>query len=235
MFLALALAAPALSLGCNNLASGGMNMDGVRLYSQGNYPEAAGRFSRAIASDPLDADGYYNLAATYHQIGSLQGREEELKQAETLYNLCLDRDPNHVECHRGLAVLLVETGRADAAFRLLEGWAERNPASPDPKIEMARLMEEQGDFDMAKQRLEEALVLEPNNSRALASLGRLHERLGDSKQALSDYERSLAMNDFQPQVASRVAMLRGATGGVDQPAPTSDTRVVRQPTASNRY
>jgi tetratricopeptide (TPR) repeat protein len=231
----LALAVVLASLGCNNFASSGMNVDGVRLYQQGAYPEAAGRFMHAIASDPLAADGYYNLAATYHQIGSLQGRQEELQQAEALYNQCLDRDPDHVECHRGLAVLLVETGRGDAADRLLKGWAARSPSIPDPKIELARLMEEQGDFDNAKLRLEEALVLDPHNSRALASLGRLHERLGDASQALSDYERSLAMDEFQPQVASRVASLRGMVGQVAQPAPTSDTRIVSQPTSTNRY
>lgn len=222
--------------GCE-LASQGLNVDGVRQFQQGNYQAAAERFTSAIANDPVSADGYYNLAATLHRTGTLFGREEDLKQAENLYNQCLEWDSDHVDCYRGLAVLLTETGRTDAAFRLLEGWHKRSPNSAEPRVELARLLEETGSDEAAKGQLAEALALDPHNSRALTALARIRDREGDHLQALSDYQRSLAINRMQPEVRARVATLSAAIGGgaTASAIPTSETRFVRQPSATARY
>ena len=85
------------------------------------------QFQEATYADPNNADAYYNLAATYHRIGKVEHRQADLDQAETYYNLCLDRNDNHTDCYRGLAVLLAEQGRNDEAFRLVEGWVQRQP------------------------------------------------------------------------------------------------------------
>ena len=74
------------------------------------------QFQEATYDDPCDADGYYNLAATYHRIGRLEHRQADLNQAECYYNQCLDRNPNHVNCHRGLAVLLAEQDARTTPF-----------------------------------------------------------------------------------------------------------------------
>ncbi len=200
--------------GCNQMNSQALNAEGVRLYQLGNYQQAADQFQRAIASDPKSGTSYYNLAASLHKSGKLAGRQDDLAQAERLYNQCLEYDPNHAECYRGLAVLLSETGRPDAAFRLLEGWAARSPKLADPRIELARLLEESNNVQQASARLVEALSIDPHNSRALTALGRLREVSGDRAQALADYQRSLSINRFQPEVAARVAALQAAGAGL---------------------
>lgn len=213
----LGLAAGALSVvlaaasGCGFMAQG-QNAEGVRLHQQGNYHGALERFQQAIQSDPNNPDAYYNLAATYHRLGKLSGNRLELEQAESYYNQCLDHDGNHRDCYRALAVMLVEQNRSEEAFRLLERWADRNPASAVPKIELARLFEEFGDRDAAKDHLVEALMIDPYDSRALAALGKLHEEMGNYSQALSVYQRSLWHNHLQPEVAARVAALQSAIG-----------------------
>ncbi len=126
---------------------------------------------RRLYDDPNDADAYYNLAATYHRMGRLEHRQSDLDQAECYYNQCLDRNPNHTECYRGLAVLLAEQGRKDDAFRLVEGWVQRQPTSADAKIELARLNNEFGNRQAAQEQLIEALAVEPDNPRALDGLG----------------------------------------------------------------
>lgn len=199
-------------VGCRNMASSALNVEGVQLYQQGNYQQASDRFQRAIAQDPDSPGGYYNLAAALHKTGTLYNRPDDLRQAEQLYNQCLERAPNHTDCYRGLAVLLSETGRREQAFRLLENWRNAQPQTPDPKIELARLYEEFGQVEQAKARLVEALAGDPHNARALTALGRLRDREGDHAQALANYQRSLELNRFQPEIAARVATLQGAAG-----------------------
>ena len=224
---ALALAGAACSLvalaGCQ-LAAKGQNAEGVRLFEQAYYQGALTRFQQAVQTDPQNADGYYNLARTYQQLGKANQNKAELDQAESLYNQCLDRNHDHQDCHRGLAVLLRDQGRTPEAFRLLEGWSERSPTLAGPKIELARLHEEAGNRDAAKQQLVEAVAADPNNAKALAALGKLREETGNAVQALSDYQRSLAINRFQPQVAARVAALQTALAPAPQGmTPTSLT------------
>ena len=168
-------------------------------------------------------DGYYNLGASLHQSGIRFNRPEDLAQAEVYYNQCLERDPNHIECHRGLAVLLSETGRQDAAFRLMNNWAQASPGNPDPHTELARLLEESGQSDQAKAELVAALSVDPNDPRALAALGRLRDQAGDYQQAIQNYQRSLAINSNQPQVAARVAALQSSAGGASAVTSTTDT------------
>ncbi len=204
--------------GCGSFASQSSNVEGVRLYQQGNYQGASEHFQRAIAQDPKSAEGYYNLAASLYKSGTLYHRPDDLKQAETLYNQCLERNPNDVECHRALAVLLTETGRQEEAFRLMNNWASASPQLAEPKVELARLLEETGQPEQAKAQLVNALTVEPNNARALTALGRLRDQAGETEQAMVNYQRSLALNRYQPEVAARMAQLQSAAVAASAPA-----------------
>jgi tetratricopeptide (TPR) repeat protein len=196
-------------IGCGGFNAQGRNAEGVRLFQQARYQEAVKQFQEATYADPNNADGYYNLAATYHRLGKAEHRQADLDQAESYYNLCLDRNDNHTDCYRGLAVLLAEQGRKDEAFRLIEGWNQRQPTSPDAKIELARLNDEFGNRQVAKSLLIEALAVQPDNPRALTALGKIREDAGDKAQALANYQRSLARDNRQPQVAARLTTLQG--------------------------
>jgi tetratricopeptide (TPR) repeat protein len=186
----------------------GRNVDGVRYFQQGQYPVALQRFDAALTIDPKNPDSYYNKGAILHRTGLATRDQNSLTQAESLYRQCLDYNPNHVDCHRGLAVLLTETGRVPDAFTLLQNWARTNPQNADARVELARLYEEYGDPRSAQVYLNEALAVSPNNWRAHAALGRLQEQSGDMQQALVNYERSYNLNRFQPQVEQRIADLR---------------------------
>jgi tetratricopeptide (TPR) repeat protein len=222
--------------GCRACCSKFQNAAGVAHYRRGDHQAAVARFQRALAADPTNPDSYYNLAAAQHRMGKASGKQEDLMQAEQLYNQCLDRDVagTHRECYRGLAALLVEEGRDDAAERLLEGWTERNPSSAAARVELARLYREMGDDEAERDTLLQAVALDPNDARAHAALGRLHDESGEPAQALANYERSLARNPMQRRLAARVASLRTAAPGAAAPSPPSDARMASRAYRSPR-
>jgi Flp pilus assembly protein TadD len=219
--------------GCK-LAADGKNLQGVRLYQQGQYDAALQTFQKAVATDPTNADAYYNMAATVHRVGVARNDSNALSQAEAFYNQCLDRSPDHPDCHRGLAVLLTETGRSDRAFNLLKNWSARSPQHPEAHIELARLYEEFGNLEPAKLELTEALQIDQHNARAWNALARLREQAGDYVQALANYQRSLEVNRFQPEVAERVAALNRTISGGPGPGRPGDSRMVTSGTPTNR-
>lgn len=192
--------------GCR-VTSMGQNTLGVRLYQQGRYSEALQQFQTAQVSDPSNPDTYYNLASTYHKLGVAQKDAKLIEQAESLYNQCLDLQPNHVDCHRGLAVLLAESSRPDRAMALLKNWATKNPQLADARIELSRLHQEFGQTKVAEQYLDEALAINPNDHRAWTARGQMREASGDLNQALQNYQQSLAINSLQPDLYQRVASL----------------------------
>lgn len=197
--------------GCH-WAAGSQNTQGAALYNQGQYTAAMQQFQKAIASNPQDPDGYYNLAATTHRLGNQRQDPNLIRQSEALYNQCLDHDPDHIDCHRGLAVLLVDSGRPDRAFTLMKNWAAQNPNSSEPRIELARLYEEHGEPETALKYLEDAVQQDANNPRAWLALARLRESGGDPVQALQNYQRALAVGGGAlgpngPMAAERVAAL----------------------------
>lgn len=228
----LALLMLATQSGCN-LVAGGQNAQGARLFETGQYNAAMVEFQKAIASDPTNADGYYNLARVTHQMGKQRNDVALKEQAEALYNQCLDHNPSHVECYRSLAVLLSETGRPEKSFALLKKWAADNPQLADARIELARLYEEYGEPQTAKKYLEDAVQQDPNNARAWLALAKMREGSGDLTQALANYQRSFSLNSMQPMVQERIAALSQrlsnaydaglATGGtmLAQPPPST--------------
>ena len=195
-----------LSSGCGRFVNSDSNQ-GVTLYEQGNYLGAANSFQRALDKQPGNADCFYNLGATYHQQSKLFGQPGDLQTAEQYYHLCLARNPDHAACQRGLAVLLVETGRTGDAATQLEQWAARQPANPEPRIELARLCHEQGDELDAENYLIDAVSIDPENPRALVALGQIRESSGDTQQALVNYSKALELDRNQPTVAAKVATL----------------------------
>ncbi len=228
----------AASPGCR-WSSIGQNTVGVRLFEQGRYSEALQQFQVAQTTDPSNPDAYYNLASTYHKLGIAQKDAKLIEQSEALYNQCLDLQPHHVDCHRGLAVLLAESGRPDSAMKLLKNWATANPQSADARIELARLHQEFGQTKVAEQYLDEALALNPSDHRAWSAKGQMREASGDLNQALQNYQQSLAINSLQPDLFQRVASLnvriaQNTISGATQPQ-GGWTVQNPQPNAGGRY
>jgi tetratricopeptide (TPR) repeat protein len=217
------------SAGCHWGASG-KNAMGAQLHQQGQYTAALQQFQQVVDEDPTNPDGYYNLAATTHRLAKQRNDQSLYGNAEALYNQCLDHDPNHVECHRGLAVLLMDTGRPDRAFALMKNWASQNPLASEPRVEIARLYEEAGQPETALKYLEDAVQTDANNSRAWLALARLRESSGDLPQALQNYQRALALNNTQPMIAERISALsRQINSDLDAAATQSNTTQIARP------
>ncbi len=70
----------ALNFGCGSFPSS-HNTAGVQLYQQGQMTAAMQQFQQALLAEPQNADAYYNLAATYHRMGSQQNDRQAFANA----------------------------------------------------------------------------------------------------------------------------------------------------------
>jgi tetratricopeptide (TPR) repeat protein len=225
--LGLAVLSLAASTGCNGFLARAQNAASVRAYERGQSEEALAWALEATHTDRQNPDGHYNVAACHHRTGILQRRPDLLDQAEQYYRMCLEWDQDHRDAYRGLAVLMVQQGRSNEAFELIEGWVESQPQSADARIELARLYQEFGDPTTAENYLAEAVEIQPQNTRALTALGKIREDRGETELAMRNYRKSLQSDQQQPQVAARLAALHTrASSGTSTTAPEGDTRMV---------
>jgi Flp pilus assembly protein TadD len=189
-----------------------LSADGIHLFERGSYPQARDTFQAALRLQPGDPHLQYNLARCYHALG-------QREQAETSYRACLQVDTNHVDCHHALVMLLLETGRREAADTLVEEWLKTQPGRSGPYVEHAFLLVRDEKFLDARGRLQQALALDPRNARALGDLGQLYERMGYPDRAVLLYERSLEIQSGQPDLVQKIAVLRAR--GTNHPRPDS--------------
>jgi Tfp pilus assembly protein PilF len=194
--------------GCG-VASTGQNIQGKRMFEQGQYPQAIDAFQNAIRNNPRSADAWYNLGATYYYLGKQQRNVAWIQQADQYFRQALATDPSHADSWRSLASIMVESNRVQEAFQLIQSWRANAPGSAEPVIELARMNSEIGNQAIAKQLLVDALNIEPNNARALTAMGVLREQNGETQLALENYIRSYQANNMQPEVAKRIAALQG--------------------------
>ena len=197
--------------GCN-LGVQQHNVSGSQAYQSGQYAQAINQFQQALQANPRDSNAYYNLAASYYSLGKQSKNSQWLQQAEQLYRQSISLNVQHVDAHRGLSALLIETGREKFAFDLLNDWKARYPNSAQPTIELARVYQEYGDNRRATDLLADALRLDGGNLRALKAMGHVREVQGQTNLALDNYLRVLQLDPQQGEVAQRVATLQNQLG-----------------------
>jgi cytochrome c-type biogenesis protein CcmH/NrfG len=189
--------------GCNYNAQQ-RNITGRQAFETGQYNSAINEFQKALQANPRNPDAYYNLGATYYQMGKQLQNPQYIAQAEQLFRQSIALDDKHVDAHRYLAALLIESGQEKFAFDLLNTWRSRYPNSADPSIELARLYKEFGDSRQATDYLADAIRVDPRNVRALKAMGFIREQQGELQLALENYYRVLAIDNRQTDVAQAV-------------------------------
>ncbi|MGC4005730.1 MAG: tetratricopeptide repeat protein [Pirellulales bacterium] len=220
-----------LAGGCN-MAAQQANRSGVTMFQQGNYQKADEYFRQAIHNDPGNADSYYNLGANYQKLAKLTNQPIDAQQAESYYQQCLARNPQHADCYRGLAVLLAEQNRAPRRSPFCNAGRRSRRKAPS-RTSRPRGSATSSATKPAQEALVYALRNEPNNPRALAAMGKLREDAGDYQQAIVNYQRALASNGYQPQLAQRVAMLQTRVDPNQQQYGPNGGRFAAQPTYPN--
>ena len=108
--------------------------------------------------------------------------------------------------------MLIESGREQFAFDLLNEWRTRSPQNEAPLVELARVYQEYGDNRRAVDLLSDALKINSQNVRALAAMGHVREAQGQYQLALNNYARALQIDPRLPGVAQRVAALQTQPG-----------------------
>ena len=186
------------------------NDDGVYLFAQGEYRPALECFELALTLQPDDAGLLFNAGQCHDRLG-------QRDVAEKYYLECLQRSAKHVEARQAYVALLYRTGRTDQANRLIDEWLQQQPDAADGYALDAWRLRQLNAIPQAQGRVQQALALDPHHNRALTEMAIIYEQTGMPERAYVLYERILARDPHQYEVAQRLEQLRAK--GVKRPLP----------------
>ena len=128
---------------------------------------ARAHFEAAIGIDANLWEAHYNL-------GVLQRREGELREAASSFEAARAIAPNSGDVLIGLAETRYALGERDAAADLLRSYVEGHADAVEVRIALTTVLRERGDHDGALAQAREVLIRDPRSVRALAEIGRIY-------------------------------------------------------------
>ncbi len=202
-----------LGAGCTTIDQDRLSQlqaDGLHRFNQGDFLGAREDFENALTLKPEDANLLYNVGQCYD-------RQGDRVKAEKWYRQCLEKSDQQGECRYALIVLLDQTGRRPEAEKMIQDWLKLAPDQPGPYTVQAWVLRREKAYPQAQSLLQQALNLDPHYVHALIELGLLYEDMNLPERSLVLYERALAQDPNQAEIAQRLESLRQKNVGRPQP------------------
>jgi len=190
--------------------------EGIKLYNDGNYADAAGAFRNAVRTDPRDFRSQYYLGASFEQM-------KQFHQAVQAYKATLDvmgqslagREDKafRVRVMDSLAAAITKAEDPGAEITVLEQRAKTTNNVEDMFL-LAKVMRYTQDADGAVMWYTKAMLLEPKNFAIAKDAGLYFEQLGQTPRAEHALKRANSLNPNDDQVVAalrRIGVVPGLT------------------------
>ena len=187
---------------------------GMALYNEGNYGDAAATFANATRQDPRDYKSYYFMGASYEA-------QRAYQQAISAYRTCLDVMPLTLEGKSNIsfryhtidslatAISKSETSSQEAAS--LERKCKAKASVEDQWL-LAKVCRYSGDADAAIDAYNKAVLIAPDNFTIAKEAGLYEQELGQNNRATFALKKAFAVNPDDPQVNDALRKLGVVAG-----------------------
>lgn len=176
---------------------------GTQMLQQKKYDDAMKYFNGAIKADPRNAAAYKGLGAAYYAKGDQARAKQYLQYAAQL-------DPNDAQTRQYLGML---GGSAAPAA----GGA--SPADAHYANGVKYMQAKQ--YQYAAYYFNQATQADPSSAKSWQGLGTAFYQQGNRDKALAAWDRALALDPSNAQLAQYVQSIRGATSPSAEAAPTA--------------
>lgn len=159
--------------------------EGMGLYNEGAYADAAGAFGNATRQDPRDYHSYYYMASSYEQMHDYQQAISGYKSCLDVMNLTLlgKNDPQfRMRALDSLASAIAHSSSQDFETKALEKKCEGQAKQEDQWL-LAKVYRYTGDADAAVDAYNKAVLINPKNFTIAKEAGIYEEGLGQTQRA----------------------------------------------------
>ncbi len=174
-----------------------------------DYSDALHWLLRAVAADPQNAEGWYDLGrAEMHQ-----GHFEEAVQA---FRKTLSLEPKNAKAWDNLGLSLEAQNKADAALKAYANAVDANNTgakpSERPLLDDAALLNNRREYGQAVPLLLRATELAPGSSRCFEELARAYTGQAQPKLAQAALTQAVALDPKNPRLHFQLARIDRSLG-----------------------
>ena len=173
---------------------------GVAMFQHGYLDQAAASFTQVIATDPRNADAYYNL-------GTLRLGQNDLEPARRFLERALQLKPNYPEAWNNLGMIAAQSGRADEAILDFRKSIAQRPDYATALLNLGNVYRRGRDFQEARKCFDRAIRLQPDNPETNYSLGMLYAQQGQMQQASEYLEKAIALRPGYAEALNNLGVL----------------------------
>ncbi len=152
-----------------------------------DYARARDHFAAATTIDPREVPAWRNLAFAHYMLGSADS-------AIVAYERAVEAAPQDTLALGGLAKLLVQQGRYEAARGLLQQLVELSPDDVGAWVNLGIASAQLDDDQAAEAAFRQALSLAPGRPEAHYGLGNVYWQRGRYEDAKRAYEKSIEID-----------------------------------------
>jgi tetratricopeptide (TPR) repeat protein len=190
--------------------------EGMRLYNQRQYAEAAGSFRNAVRQNPREYKADYYMGASYDAMGQYQEALQAYKAALDVMKTTLagqvDR-PFRARVIDALCTAISKSSDRDHELQILSERARKNQSAEDYLI-AARVYRNTGDPDSALDAYNRGSLIDPKDFFLQKEYGLYLEQLGLGERAAVPLRKAYAIDNNDDQVNAalrRVGVIPGPT------------------------
>jgi Flp pilus assembly protein TadD/peroxiredoxin len=173
---------------------------GVALYQHGYLDQAAASFKQVAASQPENAEAFYNL-------GTLYLRKNNLDQARKFLAQTVQLKPDYPEAWNNLGMIAAQQNDTATAIHDFRRSLELRPNYVTAMLNLGNVFRRQGNLSEAGKLLHQAVLLEPENAEANYSLGMFFARQGDNAQGESFLQKASALRPNYADAINNLGVL----------------------------
>ena len=223
----------------------------IRAREQGQLPESAALFERALRIDPRHPDAlcHYAMlalhagrpdvavpiaeravavladsAAAHNLLGVAYRQNGRLADAIARLREAVNLDADFCDARINLGNALLDAGDPQAALPHYQKALALDPASASVHNNLGNLYRELRRPTDAIAAYQRALALDPNHARAEANVGNMLKDLGDTDAAIAAFRRSLAIAPNRPDVWSNLLLTLNCSDHVTAEAIAAEHR-----------
>lgn len=173
---------------------------GVAMFQHGYLDQAAASFEQVIATQPDNADAYYNL-------GTLRLGQNDFAQARQYLEDTLRLKPNYPEAWNNLGMMAAQLGQPDEAIRDFQKSLALRPEYATALLNLGNVYRRQQDFENAEKCFDRAIQIRPDNPEVNYSFGMLYAQQGRLEQASGYLEKAIALRPDYAEALNNLGVL----------------------------
>jgi tetratricopeptide (TPR) repeat protein len=173
---------------------------GVAMFQHGYLDQAAVSFEQVIATDPDNADAFYNL-------GTLRLGQSDFAQARLYLEHTLRLKPFYPEAWNNLGMMAAQLGHPDEAIRDFQKSLAQRPEYVTALLNLGNVYRRDGDFESAQKYFDQAIRIQPDDAEVNYSLGMLYAQQNLVEQASGYLQRAIALRPDYAEALNNLGVL----------------------------